>query len=203
MTMTNPASGSTGDKPRTVIYRSRLKTGLDMILPALLAVGGLWIATINPDHVDPSKSFDAVLWLHVFGYVTAGLGVFTILLITRKLFDSSPGLILDGNGMETSSTGLIPWKDIKGFSLGRLGNLLVIYVNLKFPALFIEQYNRGKRPLRKIRPANSNPVLINPYILDIKLKDLAALLEKYLPEGENDLDTTPALLRWLKRHRTN
>ena len=113
-----------------------------------------------------------------------GFGVFATI---RKLFDSSPGLIIDERGITDNSSafpgGFIPWADIAGFEARQIYNQRILYVLLNDHQKYIAKFNPIKRALLTANmKIAASPVVINVSSLQIGFDELFSLVNKHLLE---------------------
>lgn len=84
----------------------------------------------------------------------------------KKLFDPTPALIIDGNGVTDNTTpaavGFIPWKDVAGIRKYDMLPEEFIVINLKNPDDYIEELGNLKvKWIKKHIDAAGSPVVIS------------------------------------------
>ena len=128
---------------------------------------------------------DGSLLEHGFGVVSIVFFGIALLFALRKLFDFSPGLVLDARGLTDNSSvfprGFIPWSDISGLSVQQIKNQRLLYVLLKNPDKYIA--SRGpimRAALKAMESRILSPVAISSNTLAIGFDDMVQLINKYL-----------------------
>lgn len=160
-----------------------------MLLGALAFVGiGFWILTLDAEAIRAGRSFRLFFNSPAFAYSLGvlsivffgGLGVFLV----KKLFDKSPGLILNSEGIidnaSVASPGFIPWSEITGIDIFEISGQKMLIVMLTDPQKYAE---RGNFLIRKLNSANAkmsgSPIYISSNTLAIAFPELVSLFEKY------------------------
>jgi len=108
------------------------------------------------------------------------IGIF----VAIKLFDSSPGLILNPEGLIENtnpfSIGFIAWSDIKGFEVQTIQNQKMLYVLLFEPEKHISKCSPWKYAMLKFSLRFSpSPVAISANSLKIAFDEMFYLVESY------------------------
>jgi hypothetical protein len=157
---------------------SKLKVIL-VIIGSLAFVGGsVWIWLV-PAEQDPELRL-ALRFVAVFGSALFGLfGVYG----SVKLFDSRPGLIIDGEGMVDNSSagsiGRIYWNDITGIRVTNIMGQRIMTVDVKDPQKYIEQGNLISRMLNAANAKTmGSPINFSANTLRIKFDDLFRLVSE-------------------------
>ena len=100
---------------------------------------------------------------------------------SRKLFDSSPGLIIDAEGLVDNSSGIsagrIPWSDITGFKVSTIQRQKFLSIEVRNPEAYLQ---RASRPKRFLVAANmkffGGPIHISSNALAISFDDLVKII---------------------------
>ncbi len=170
-----------------IIELSRGKILL-LIAGAILFVAlGAWLLgeeyrAFEGDHGfnDPFILAVSIICIVFFG-LCAGVGF-------KKLFDKTPGLILNHEGFIDNSSGIaagrILWSEVTGIGQYQVQRTKFVAVYLRNPEIYV---NRGNALKRMINRANlklsGTPINISSNSLKIGFNELLELFEKYYLQG--------------------
>ena len=167
-----------------IIQRSKIKLIKLCLLCAVFIALGIW-------HLIPDPSFEGRYFADStvrdsIGYTL--IFVFGIFIIypAYKLFDNTPALTLDEDGIvdnsSTVSVGRIGWNDIESISTTQQSNTKFITIHVQDPEKFIDRERSSIK--RNMMLANhkrtGSPINISTNILAISHENLMELLEERL-----------------------
>lgn len=150
----------------------------------LFVIAGYWMFGMNALEIASNRRFNSPLFVHGVGLASMVFGGFGVIVTTRKLFDQSPGLVLDELGLTDNSSafsaGLIPWSDISGFEIRQIQRQRMLYVLLKDPDAYISRFGPVKQALLKAsRRIAASPVAITSSSLSINFDELVELVDRH------------------------
>lgn len=129
------------------IYMGKGK--LWLLITACLAfiAAGAWILSLH-------LSGEEVFLYGVVGVVCMLFFSACLIFFIRKLFDRSPGLIIDNEGIYDNSSyvagGLIRWEDIRNIEMYQLAGQAMIGIQLNDPDAYLQQQKGFKQRLNQI-----------------------------------------------------
>ena len=136
---------------RTEIPLSKSKIFLLLLIAAAFLTLGYWMFNMDASEIESHRKFNSPLFVHGLGLVSIVMGGLGGFVAIRKLFDPSPGLIIDELGITDNSSafsaGFIPWKDIIGFEIRQIHSQRILYVLLSDPEKYIARFKPLKRAL--------------------------------------------------------
>lgn len=154
----------------------------------LMSIGfvaiGFWFVFSPPVLEDQFLGLPAVLT--AIGAITILLFGVAAFLIGKKIPDTSPGLIITGEGISDNSTGtsigFIAWKDITAISSKLIGSQTFILITVNNPQDYI---NRAKSKIKKkvyqsSYKTHGTPLTISAVALSIKSPELLKILQEQL-----------------------
>ena len=170
---------------RTEISLSKSKVFLLLLISAAFLVLGYWLFNLDASEIESHRRFNSPFFVHGIGLASIAMGGFGALVAIRKLFDSSPGLVLDEHGLTDNSSafsvGFIPWADITGFEPRQIHNQRILYVLLSDPEKFIGKFKPLKRALLSANmKIAASPVAVTSSSLAIGFDDLVSLVNEHL-----------------------
>ena len=166
---------------------------LDKKKMALLWVGslllfsiGLWIVLAKPES-EASTIFNKNK-LEIAAYASVIFFGLTGIVISRKFFDTSPGLIIDHQGITDNSgalaAGFILWSDIDNISRFQVQKQDLLLIQVKNPEYYIQRQTHALK--RKAMAINNkmygSPVVISVQSLKITFSELYHLINARLNE---------------------
>jgi hypothetical protein len=159
-----------------------------LVLGALvLAAAGVWLY-MNADQF-PEKSPLFAKLVGLVGVIFSGAGAAYGFL---KLFDHTPGLIVDSKGIFDNSSGisagLIPWSDITGFSVSSIQGQRFLSIEVRNPDLYIQRASGLKRMLVSLNARYfGGPIHISSNALKIPFDQLLRIVgEAHVKHGVPD-----------------
>jgi hypothetical protein len=161
---------------------------IKLILLLLLACGfvllGVGMLRMDATEIEAQRRFNSPWLAQSIGWVGVlffGLcGVFA----ARKLFDTTPGLVLSEQGLFDNSSavaaGLIPWAAISGFGVYELQRQKMLVVRLHDAEPYIATGNPMKRGLNRMNhKLCGSPIVISANALKIRFDELQQLCDLY------------------------
>lgn len=128
----------TSDDSQLVIYNSKAKVTMLLLLNVACVGGAIWLVT---------SGYDGIYGTMV-GWLGLALFPFALLLQLRRYLNKSPLVRTDESGVHLSSYGFIPWSDVTGYA--EYKSMIQIYINneehyinkLSAPERFIANMNK-------------------------------------------------------------
>ena len=107
-----------------------------------------------------------------------------------KIFDTSPGLIIDEHGIYDNSSGnkagMIPWNDISGISSSSAGMQKYITINVFQPERYIRKMNFPKNIFATLNNVFfESPIHISSSTLQISFDELTQLINESYEKYKN------------------
>ncbi|WP_345841374.1 STM3941 family protein [Shewanella algae] len=174
-----------------VIELSKVKIMLIILGAIVFVLLGLWFLSMDAQAIESQKRFNNPVLIYGIGIVSVVFFGLCGLVGIKKLFDSSPGLVISSKGILDNSSGMsagvIPWKDVAGVGEYQVKKQRFISILLKDP----EKYANNGNALRIMaNRANikmcGTPVSISANSLKISYEDLlGAITEYYRKSSEN------------------
>lgn len=150
---------------------------------------GLWLFSLSDAEISLQRRFNPpfVRGLAIATMVLFGLIVFWTL---GKLFDTSPGLVLNDKGLIDNtnmlSIGFVAWTEILAIEVRQIKSQPLLYVILREPERFIAARGFIKRTLlRAFLMLGPGPVTITSHSLIISFDELVTLMSAYLSKYRN------------------
>ena len=164
---------------RIVIASSKLKLGLMLLGAFLFVAGGLWLYAI----ADTQGRYSPI---YVKAVSVAAIGFFGLcgIFVLFKLFDRSPGLILDREGIIDNSSGVsagrVAWRDIRDIQvISVYGQRFLAFV-VGEPEKYLGKGNLVKRWFVRMNyRMYGTPVFISANTLKMKLDDLEEQIREF------------------------
>ena len=167
------------DTDRVVIALSKVKLSLVVVGALLFVAGGVWLLAI----ADTQTRY---LPTYIKGVAILAIGFFGLCTLygLRKLFDGSPGLILDREGIMDNSSGIsvgrVAWREIRDIQVVSIHGQRLL-------ALFVSDHQRylgrGNLLSRLFRKMNyrwyGTPVFISAHGLKVPFKDLETQIRDF------------------------
>ncbi len=126
-----------------VIRISKSKTLLIVLITAGFVAFGVWLLTQDADTIRSWRKFNSPGLVYGVGIVSVGFFGMSGIFAIRKLVDTSPGLIINRDGITDNSSGVsvgfIPWSDVvKIGEYSRHGQKWFL-VHVKDPDIYINR----------------------------------------------------------------
>ena len=157
----------------------------------LLFIGSLAIVAIGIDFIASPAKYAESANRHTPSYIITIIGLAAIsffgvcgIVIFLKLFDKTPGLIIDEQGIKINSAfkDNLEWEEIEGFGVSQIARTKLIIVYLKNPEAYIEKEKSLFK--RKLMQSNykmsGSPISINSNGLQCNFDELYSLLTSRL-----------------------
>lgn len=161
-----------GMHDRIVIASSKSKLGLMMLGAILFVAGGLWLFAI----ADTQGRYPPI---YVKAVSVVAIGFFGVcgIFVLQKLFDDSPGLVLDREGMVDNSSGVaagrVAWRDIRDIQIMSVSGQRFLAVVVGEPEKYLGKGHFLKRWMVRMNYRSyGTPVFISANSLKVKLDDL-------------------------------
>ncbi len=200
-----PTSPSVGPQPlpsgvmqannEVVIALSKGKIVGSLAILCVLIPGSLWMASLDPAEIAAAAQqrflppgFRNPLLIHAVGWAGLIVGSLLGVALLRKLVDSRPGLILNGQGIVDNSSafaaGLIPWPDISGFDVyapvKRHKRQRILVIKLIDPEKYIARGNRLQQALNRMNyKMCGSPIAITSSTLRVSFDDMLKLCSDF------------------------
>jgi hypothetical protein len=151
----------------------------------LFTAGGIWMVRLDASFIESQRRFNSPIFIHGVGLFLTLFSPVGIAVSLRKLFDPSPGLMLDSRGITDNSrsfsTVFVPWSDIRGIEVKQIQSQKLIYLLLKDPDKYIESCTPIKRALlRASKNMATSPISISAVTLKTSFEELLALVEQHM-----------------------
>lgn len=167
-----------------IIKLSKIKIIL-LTLGSIFFVGlGVFLLLLDVQTTESQNKFNSPVFVYGIGVACVVLFGFGSLLGIKKLFDQSPGLIINSEGILDNSSGvsagIIPWADVVGIEEYQVKQQKFISIKVKNP----EKYaNKGSFLKRMVNRANikmcGTPINISVNGLKISYDDLHGFIREY------------------------
>ena len=168
-----------------VIALSKSKL-IAMTTGAAVAVAiGVWMLNQSAEEIAAHGIFKSPGLVHgisLVGIIFFGLcGIVGVL----RLLDTSPGIRLDSGGLTDNSSpfsiGFVPWSEITGMEVRRIGSQRILYLLLKSPESVLAQARPWKRKVLKASLLlGPSPIAISSNVLSIGFDELRELINARL-----------------------
>jgi hypothetical protein len=166
---------------RIEIPLSKLKL-LKLVFFALLFVAaGYFMFTADAAWIEQQRRFNNPLFVHSVGVAALVMGALGFAAALFKLFSSTPGIVIDNNGITDMSSfrahGLIPWTDVTGFVEGAVGRQRFVYVLLRDPEAYVARFGPVRQLLlRMTSRMGPSPVALTNVALKVSFDEMRDLL---------------------------
>ncbi len=182
------------DNTKIEIPLSRTKLAKLLFFSILFLIGGFWMVITDPQTSNPLFNNPLIKMLASYGSIIMGaIGTY---YFTRKLFDKTPGLVIDKLGIYDNTTafkfGLIPWADIsqiyeRSIQVSIASKQYFVTIVLIDPEKYIQKETNTLK--RKLLTANANsygsPIHISTNGLKTNHSDLIKLLTGHFEKYKN------------------
>lgn len=143
---------------------------------------GLWFVIEPP--IISNSFFGNPAALFVVGIAAVLFFGLCAIYIARKLFDNSPGLVIDNVGLTDNSSGAsagrILWSDIERLSVLQIHRQKLIMLDVKNPHEYIDRQKSGfkKKMMQMNFKMYGTPLSITSNTLQIEFDELLNILEE-------------------------
>lgn len=160
-----------------VISLSKGKLVLYLLGALLFAALGAWMLTLDVTEIQNSRRYNSPFIVYGAGGFLFAMMAFLSVVLFWKLFDNSPAITLNAEGIVDNSNslavGLIPWSEIEGFSRYQVQRQWFISIFVKDPVKYVEKGNALLRMTKKSRLKNSGtPIAIPTATLKMNQEEL-------------------------------
>lgn len=167
-----------------VIGISKVKTLLILLGALAFVILGAWFLTLDAQAVEAQRKFNSPILVYGIGCVAIAFFGACGIFAAKKLFDSSPGLVLNRQGLTDNSSaisvGFVPWSEVSRIEEHQIQKQKVISIFVDNPEKYM---GAGNVLQRKARQANlkmcGTPISISSNALKIKYDDLYSAIEVY------------------------
>lgn len=173
-----------------VIELSKTKIIL-LIVGSLAFVGlGLWLVSLDTTQIEFQRRFNNPIFMYGIGWACIIFFGICGLYGIRKLFDKKPGLTFNSAGIIDNSSGiaagLIPWEEIKGFSIYEIHKQKMLVILLNNPDKYIEMGNSFKRIINRTNyKMCGSPLSVTSNALQINFDELIEITNEYFTRYGN------------------
>lgn len=179
------------DLEEKVIALSKIKITVLTVLAFGFVALGVFLLSLDANELTSSRRFSNTTLVHAIGIVTIVFFGLCALLLLRKLFETSPGLILNAEGLidnsSSISAGLIPWSEITGIGEYKIHSQKFVSIFVTDPHKYADMGNALTRMTNRanIRMCGT-PINISANGLKIKYQELVELIEAYSRQGRRE-----------------
>lgn len=158
-----------------------------ILLGALTFVAlGIWLFTISNEVPGRNPLFVKLASIAA----TAFFGLAAVVVL-KKLFDNSPGLIINSKGIFDNaggtSAGLIPWDQMTDFSILVIRGQQILAIYVRDPKPYLDKGNFLRRVANKANyKYYGTPVCISSNGLKTNFNELVKNIERYFERHGND-----------------
>lgn len=164
---------------RIAIASSKVKVGLLTMGASLFVIGGIWLFGIADTQSRYSPIY--VKGASVLAIVFFGLcGLYGLL----KLFDSSPGLVLDREGIIDHSSGVaagrVAWREISDVQVVSVSGHRFLAIVVHDPEKYLGKGNAPGRFFAKLNyKTYGTPIFISANALKVKFEELEKQIQDF------------------------
>ena len=168
----------------TVIALSKTKLVLLLVGALGFVAVGIWLLTLDAEFIASQRKFNNPSLVYGLGIV--GIAFFGACgyIGIKKLFQQTPGLVLNAEGIFDNSSGvsagLVPWSDISGIYEYAIGQQKFIAILVVDPDKYINRGNALRRMTNKANMKMSGtPINISANSLKLTYPELLAAITEY------------------------
>jgi hypothetical protein len=170
---------------RVAIPLSKAKVVLLIVLALVFVVGGLWLFNIAD-----AQSRYAPIYVKAIALLSIGLFGLSGAYGLVRLFDDSPGLILDAEGIIDNSSmaaaGRVPWREIRDIQVVSIGGQAFLAFIVTDPEKYLSKGNILSRMLVKANyKIYGAPIFIGARALKVKFEDLQEQIQNLRRKHSN------------------
>lgn len=174
-----------------VIELSKVKIIFLLLGAAFFIAIGVWFLTLNTHEIEASRKFNNPMLFCVLGIVLILFFGLVSLFGLKKLFDKSPGLVINYEGILDNSSGVsvgvIPWLEVSGIGEYQVQKQKFISVLLYDPNKYV---NKGSFLKRMANRANKKmcgtPINISTNSLKICYEELLEVIQEYYKNSQKN-----------------
>ena len=179
-----------------VIGISKVKTLLILLGSVAFVALGIWFLTLDAEAIEAQRKFNSQILVYGVGGVSIVFFGICGIFAVRKLFDSSPGLVLNRQGLTDNSSGIsvgfVPWSEVSRIEEHQIQKQKFISIFVDNPERYV---NAGNVLQRKARQANlkmcGTPISISSKALKIRYNELYSAIEGYLNRYRENENVSP------------
>ena len=167
-----------------VIYVNKLKIILLIIVACVFVAVGVWFLILDAQSIESNKSLDSLSLVSLVGLVGILFFGLCALMGLIKLFDKSPGLILNETGILDNSSGVsvgvIPWSEVVGINQYQVQQQRFVSIMVQNPEKYINTGNALKRMANRANfKMSGTPINISANSLKISYEELLDIIEAF------------------------
>ena len=167
-----------------VIELSKVKIILLTLGAVAFVLLGAWFLSLDTQTIKSQRKFNSPTLVYGVGIVSIAFFGLCGLIAVKKLFDNSPGLIINSEGILDNSSGvsagIIPWGEIVGIGEYQVHKQKFISIQVKDPEKYV---NNGSALKRIANRADiklcGTPINISANSLKISHDDLLQTIGEY------------------------
>ena len=173
------------DSGQIAVQLSKVKIALFLLLGCGSVAIGIWIIGLDDAAIEAQRRWNNPFFVHAIGVLTTVFFGVGVVYSIPKLFDPSPGLVINEIGITDNSSalsaGLIPWSEITGFSVQTIHRQKLLHIHIKNPQRYVASCGPIKRlMINSGQRMGYSPIAISSNSLKIRFDDLVSLLERQL-----------------------
>ena len=175
----------------TKIPLSKSKVLFLLVISIIFLVMGYWLYGMDAAEIESRRRYNSPAFVHGIGIAAFIMGTFGCIVAVRKLFDTTPGLVLDENGLTDNSSafsaGFIPWNEIAGIEVRQVQRQRILYILLADPEAYIAKFSPLKQKLMRLNMRMApSPVAVISNSLSVSFDELLDLATKYIEMNRID-----------------
>ena len=164
----------------TIIEISKTKSFLWILVACAFVAIGLWVLSFDTiPGWGRSRGRDGTFAAHSAAIFV--MVIFSLFGAVRayRILKNKPGLVFNSVGI-VSASGLIPWGDITGIGVNKVGIYKMLVVKVANPDKYIEVGSAPKRWLNRANYKNEgSPIVISAHDLKTDVSDLRRVAGEY------------------------
>lgn len=182
-------NGNHSSNPYIEIPLNKKKIVLLLSASVVLFTLGLWIVFGKPEIENTSRFNSTKLQIAAYGAIL--LFGFANIALSKKLFDKTPGLVIDNNGITDNagslSGGLILWSDIENISKFQVQGQDFLLIQVKNPDYYIDrQTSTLKRKAMSLnKKVYGTPIFISANALYINFQELFQMVNSRFQQNNH------------------
>ncbi|MDP5138574.1 hypothetical protein ORJ04_21745 [Rheinheimera baltica] len=167
-----------------VIELSKVKIILLTLGAVAFVLLGVWLLSMDAKTIESQRKFNSPILVYGIGVVSIVFFGLCGFIGIKKLFDKSPGLIINSEGILDNSSGvsagIIPWAEIVGIGEYQIHKQKFISIQVKDPEKYVNTGNALKRMANRANiKMCGTPVNISANSLKINYDDLLKIITEY------------------------
>ena len=167
-----------------VIELSKVKLALLTFGAITFVLLGAWFLSMEVHEIESQRKFNSPVLVYGIGVVSIVFFGMSAFIGLKKLFDDSPGLVVNTEGILDNSSGIsagiIPWKEIVGIGEYTVQKQKFISILVKDPEKYVNNGNLLKRIANRANlKMCGTPVNISANSLKIDYDELLEVITKF------------------------